>query len=310
MKTPILSFVLLLLPAMFSSACNNSTKNVHDVPSAVILHNNLTDTNDTLTKQTLYTPKDSAEVVEILKKDLKGPDVLALARHFINRPYVAGTLEGNNPEKLVVNLRQLDCATLVETVGALVMTKRQGGDKFSDFCRNLENIRYRDGHINGYLSRLHYFTWWKHYNMQRGIISEVKVADKFNVPLYININFMSKHPEKYPHLVAHPEDIDSIAAMERAICGRDGTYIPKRFTSLSKTQLPQIQNGDIIAIVTSKQGLDYAHLGFSVWGKDGKLHLLNASMIYKKVVEDSISLHDYLSKHKSFIGIRVFRFKY
>lgn len=308
MKTPILSFVFLLLPAMFSSACNNSTKNVHDAPSAVIWQDDSTDTNNALMEQTLYTPRDSAEVVEILKKDLKSPDVLTLARHFVNRPYVAGTLEGNDPEKLVVDLRQLDCATLVETVGALIMTKRQGGDKFSDFCRNLENIRYRDSHINGYLSRLHYFSWWKRSNTQRGIISEVKVADKFTVPLYINIHFMSKHSEKYPYLVAHPQEIDSIAAMERSSCGRDGGYIPKRFTSLSKTQLPEIQDGDIIAIVTSKQGLDYAHLGFAVWGKDSKLHLLNASMIYKKVVEDSTSLHDYLSKHKSFIGIRVFRF--
>lgn len=68
MKTPILSFVFLLLPAMFSSACNNSTKNVHDAPSAVIWQDDSTDTNNALMEQTLYTPRDSAEVVEILKK--------------------------------------------------------------------------------------------------------------------------------------------------------------------------------------------------------------------------------------------------
>ena len=54
---------------MFSSACNNNTKNVDDAPSAVIWQKDSTDTNNALMEQTLYTPKDSAEVVEILKQE-------------------------------------------------------------------------------------------------------------------------------------------------------------------------------------------------------------------------------------------------
>ena len=70
-----------------------------------------------------------------------------------------------------------------------------------------------------------------------------------------------------------------------------------------------IQDGDIIAILTSKKGLDYAHLGFAKWGRDGRLHLLNASMLYHRVVLDEVPLETYLSKHPSFIGIRLFRLK-
>ena len=37
----------------------------------------------------------------------------------------------------------------------------------------------------------------------------------------------------------------------------------------------------LLAITTSKKGLDIAHLGFAVWRKDG-LHLLNASQLHHK----------------------------
>ena len=47
-----------------------------------------------------------------------------------------------------------------------------------------------------------------------------------------------------------------------------------------------------------------ACLGFAVWHKDG-LHLLNASQLHKKVVEEPMTLEQYLSRHPSFTGIRV-----
>ena len=56
----------------------------------------------------------------------------------------------------------------------------------------------------------------------------------------------------------------------------------EQYTSLSQKDLSAIHDGDLIAIVTTKKGIDYSHLGFAVWGKDGKLHLLNASSITTK----------------------------
>jgi hypothetical protein len=69
-----------------------------------------------------------------------------------------------------------------------------------------------------------------------------------------------------------------------------------------------VKDGDILAITCNKKGLDIAHLGFAVWRKDG-LHLLNASMLHKKVVEESMTLWQYMQKHKTFTGIRVIRIK-
>ncbi len=255
----------------------------------------------------IYTSKDSVEVVKLLRQKFVGNEVLHFARHFIGRPYVGYTLEISDPERLVVNLRQFDCTTLVETVCALVMTKRQNSDNFSDFCQNLEKLRYRSGKMDGYLSRLHYFTWWMHDNIEKGLFIEVIDKVYFTAPKTVNNYYMSQHASDYKMLASHPEWVDSIRAMERYANGADGHYLPQTATKFSPEQLSVIHDGDIIAIVTTKAGLDYSHLGFAVWGRDQKLHLLNASMVYKRVVEDTVTLYDYLAKRKTSVGIRLLR---
>ena len=51
---------------------------------------------------------------------------------------VGKTLEVNPVEELVVNLRELDCTTFVETVLALTLTTREGGQKWDDYCQTLK----------------------------------------------------------------------------------------------------------------------------------------------------------------------------
>ena len=58
--------------------------------------------------------------------------------------------------------------------------------------------------------------------------------------------------------------------------------------------------------MTRKKGLDTSHLGFAVW-KEGRLHLLNASSIHKKVVLEPMTLRQYMQKHPSQLGVRVVR---
>lgn len=253
------------------------------------------------------TRADSAEVVRLLRLPVQGNDVLFFARQFLGRPYVAHTLEGHDPERLVVNLRGLDCTTFVETVYALTLTKRQNSDSFSDFCHNLESLRYRGGKMNGYLSRLHYFTWWMHDNAARGNVAEVRLPEALTAPLYVRNHYMSRHPQLYGMLRRHPEWTDSIAAQERQANGSDGSYLREGATAGNGRQLAAIHDGDLIAIVTTKDGLDYSHLGLAVWGKDGRLHMMHASTIYKRVVEDRTDLYTYLKRQRQAVGIRVFR---
>lgn len=120
---------------------------------------------------------------------------------------------------------------------------------------------------------------------------------------------MSAHPDKYKFLKAHPEWVDSIKQLEQQYNGPDGFFLPANKTRLTPKELSSIHNGDIVAIVTRKDGIDYSHLGFAVWGKDNHLHLLNASSIHHKVVEEPKTLYQYLKEHPSSIGIRLLRLK-
>ena len=258
----------------------------------------------------IYQPQDSVLVEKLLKDKVDTENVvLHYARFFLGRPYVAHTLEKADPEQLVVNLRELDCTTIVETVGALNRVRKTGRTTFSDFCKALEQLRYWNGKMNGYCSRLHYFTWWMQDNLSKNEIIEVYDSVYTITPLVIKNYYMSLYPDKYKFLKNKPARVAQIKALEKKYNKKDGNYIATRHLNLGRSELGFIKDGDIIAIVTAKKGLDYSHLGFAVWGKDGKLHMLHASSLKKKVIEDATPLYDYLRKNSSSLGIRVFRFR-
>ena len=255
--------------------------------------------------EVIYEKSDSVEVEQLLREPLQGDTVLHYARHFIGRPYVGHTLEVHDPEWLVVNLRGLDCTTLIETVLALAVTKQEGGTTFADYCRNLTRIRYRNGVRGDYTSRLHYFTWWKNDNQAKGFVTEV-TGRPFTSRMTVSNTYMSQHPDKYKMLVAHLEFRPTIARMESEANGADGTYLPTAAVGRGPQALNMIKDGDVIGIVKMGGGIDISHLGFAVWGSDKKLHLLNASSLHKKVVEETMTLQEYLQRQKR-PGIKVLR---
>ena len=97
---------------------------------------------------------------------------LHFARKFLGKPYVASTLEVNREEQLVVNTRQLDCTTLVENVVALTLCTQRHLYSARDFMNALVELRYRGGVLDGYASRLHYFTDWIEDNTRLGLVVE------------------------------------------------------------------------------------------------------------------------------------------
>ena len=84
------------------------------------------------------------------------------ALSFLDVPYVANTLEMDGEEELVINCDEVDCTTFVEYVMALAKTPEQANGDISEtaFAENLTKIRYRNGKIDGYTSRLHYVSDW------------------------------------------------------------------------------------------------------------------------------------------------------
>ena len=82
--------------------------------------------------------------------------VLSNGLGFVDTPYKAGTLEVDDTEDLIINCDEVDCTTFVEYALAMALCPQQGDEmQEGDFARNLQRIRYRDGKIEGYTSRLH-----------------------------------------------------------------------------------------------------------------------------------------------------------
>ena len=259
-----------------------------------------------------YTKADSLRVVELLEQGARNKEQEALtlfyANQLMNQPYVAHTLEIKDMEEhLAINLQSLDCTTLVENCCALALTTSHGSKSWKDYLSWLQKLRYDDGKIDGYKSRNHYFSQWIQSGTKLGLVKEIVPPTSISVPMKLSLTYMSDHPDSYPLLKVDMNERKLIAEMEKRVTGATVRYIPKEKVGDCKKVFGHIKDGDIIAITTNKKGLDISHVGFAVWGKDGKLHLLNASSIHKKVVLEPMTLYEYMQKHPSQTGIRVIR---
>ena len=253
---------------------------------------------------------DSAVIMRIMHDAAKQPQsnnlILFIARKLIGTPYVAKTLDRNTKETLVVNIKELDCTTYVENVLAIYQCVKQAKTSFNDYQHFLRMIRYANGEVS-YVNRQHYFTQWIEENTRKGFVKETQSSVyPFTVVQNINVNYMTTHRDQYPMLANDTALTNGIRKAEKAISGRTYRYIPKKAIANNRTFRNAIHDGDILAIVTKKNGLDTSHIGIAVWHSDG-LHLLNASMIHKKVVEEPMTLYQYMQKHPSQTGIRIIR---
>lgn len=263
-----------------------------------------------LAAQPQYNHIDSLKVMRLLKLGAQlGKDenlMIRFARELKGLPYVGKTLDQNATERLVINLRQMDCTTYVENVLALTVCTRKRLETFADFCRILQQIRYRQGHL-AYTDRLHYFSLWIEDNTRMGFVRELQAPNPpFTRTQQLKLSYMSRHPQFYPMLDGHPAWTEKIASMEQELNGLSYSYIPKEEIANDSLFRETINDGDILAIITNREGLDTSHIGIAVWHKDG-LHLLNASSVHHRVVEEPMLLRTYMRRHPSQVGIRVVR---
>ncbi len=241
-----------------------------------------------------------------LKRRLEGKDLsfgdllIEIGREFLDASYKVGTLETRGKEKLIVNFTQFDCFTFLETVLALSHCFAVGKILPREFRRKLKSIRYRHGVIAGYSSRLHYFTDWLWDNEKKRIVADISKG-LGGKPKRKKINYMTTHRESYPALKSENE-FNKMLILEKNISRRIFCVIGMEISRRKE----KIKNGDIIAFVTEKEGLDIAHVGFALWqGKN--LHLLHASSKEGGVVISKKTLATYLKQNKKFTGIIVAR---
>lgn len=229
-----------------------------------------------------------------------GPTLVAVGRSFLGVPYVGGTLDRSDEENLVVNLEEQDCFTFVEYCLAMTHTFRAGGD-YGSFLATLERLRYRGGVRDGYASRLHYTSEWSLDNATKGFLTDVTVA-LGGQPYDKRIQFMTHHRAAYRQL-ASDEHFHRIQALEQELAKHAFSYIPEERLRACESQFLE---GDILALTTSVEGLDIAHVGFATF-VNGRLHMLHASSKDKRVEVTVQPLEDYLVGLTTRTGVMVFR---
>ena len=262
-----------------------------------------------------FTQKDVENFQEVM--DLLAPDrelpmselVIKVAKHFLGTPYVAGTLE-IEPERLTINTRETDCILFVEMCLAMSLTAKDAEPTFEKYVDNLRRLRYRNGKVDGYASRLHYTTEWIRQGIENGLFEDITpslggVADTRP------INFMSTHPDSYAPLKGEsPYARDNrarIAAMEERVSAMPRCYLPKERIAAVEDR---IQDGDILCFATSVGGLDYSHVVIAYRAKKGgRLGFIHASTSAMKVIVEPRTLEEYLQARKSATGVTVLRVK-
>lgn len=232
--------------------------------------------------------------------------LIDIARGYIGTPYVARTLEGNAQEELVINCDEVDCQTFVEYVLAEAMTPvgEDGNKNESVFAENVQKLRYKEGIISGYASRLHYASDWVNNAVSHHYLTDITADYGIKMPQK-TINFMSRNPKFYPPL-ADSLEMERVKFVEKVLSRTPVYYLPK--TRITDAGPDWIADGDIILLCTNIRGLDVSHFGFAIH-VDGKLHLLHASSTDKQVMISKIPLGTMLKGFSRCPGIRVLRIK-
>lgn len=230
-----------------------------------------------------------------------GPMMIRVGRAFLGTPYVAQTLEQGPDERVVVNLRGLDCTTYVENVLVLSRLAREGKLSWARYVDRLEEVRYRHGKLDGYPSRLHYFTEWIRDNQEKGLVRDA-TEEMYGVTFYKQINFMGTHRDLYPFL-ALDENYRQMQQIEAGLSHRPICVLPQAEVAARESLL---QDGDILALATDIKGLDVTHTGIAIRLEDGRVHLLHASTA-GQVLISSEPLAEYLKGIKHNTGIIVVR---
>lgn len=225
-----------------------------------------------------------------------GSSMLEIGKLYIGTKYVANALDRSSNEALTIHTDSVDCVTFVEYTLAQALSNRS-------FESNVQKIRYRNGIINGYLSRLHYASDWINNGIRSGLITDITSINSRDT-LMLSVSYMSSHYQQYPQLLKSSEERRKIKEIERQLTGQVVHWIPKN--KLPESGYSWIKDGDIIAITTRIPGLDIAHLGIATY-IDNKLHLLHASSTKKQVIISESPISKMLNKNKSWSGIRVLR---
>lgn len=235
-------------------------------------------TSQTTTATVQFPQADQNQLTQLLQQapqlqQQPWPQLLqTLAAKFEGATYKGGLLDQSPTEELVLSLSQFDCVLFVETVLAIARTLTVEEPSPQVFSNAVQAQRYRQGQLQGYCSRLHYFSDWIADNQRRGLVENITPA-LGGIPFNKSLNFMSQHRQSYPQLKAQA-NWQCIQAVETRLQSLPLHYIPQ---AQMRTIESSLQPGDIIAVATAVPGLDVTHTGLVYQTPNQAKGLIHAS---------------------------------
>jgi hypothetical protein len=226
---------------------------------------------------------------------------LAVAKSFLGTPYVTGTLNSPGPETLTINLRELDCWTFMENSLAIALAAQTAKPAFDSLADFVQQLRYWGGTVDGYASRIHYFSGWLLQAEKAGHLRDL-TRELGGIPYRKKIRYMSARPQKYPEL-KNPATLKKIQQTENRLNQHSWYFIPQE--KIAKVE-HLLRDGDLIALTSWKNDLDISHQGFAIH-QNGRIHLLHASSLGKRVLISAQPLQQYVRSQKGQTGIMVAR---
>ena len=223
-------------------------------------------------------------------------------------PYVGFSLEIDDKiESPSADFTGVDCWTFFEIclgMARMIETKKPTYTA-NDLLREIETTRYRAGICSGdYLDRIHYLVDWYVDNEARGTIDNItrdlKGAQKLDGRVCSEMTELWKF---YRYLKHSTKARRGMKEHEARVSKLPVYYIPKDNVAAIEHQ---IKEGDILGIVTRKQGVFCSHVGLAIKGTDGRTRILHASSNFKKVVDEA-TVSGYLNKYSSHLGLIVGR---
>ena len=238
-----------------------------------------------------------------------GEAIVWFGLQFVGSPYRPGTLEVAGEEDVVVNFQGFDCVTLVENAVSLARYVKSNPPEILEsqpqareaYKRALRELRYRGGRVDGYPSRLHYFSDWIRDNEAKGLVVEV-TRELGGEEDLATIDFMTTHLESYRQL-ANRANVMAIQETEAELSSLVRYKIPEEEL---QDRISGIQSGDVIAATSTVDGLDVAHTGLAYW-QGSELHLLHAPLVGEVVEVSARPLAERILRIQGQDGIRVVR---
>lgn len=232
-----------------------------------------------------------------------GPRVAKFGMELLGAPYASFTLEiDDRIESPSANFNGMDCWTFFEIALGLarLIERPRRSHTPAGLLAEIEWTRYRGGVCQGgYLDRIHYLDEWFHDNEARDNIEmithrlgpAVRLRDR-------RVDEMTVLWRSYRYLKNDPSLLAGMRHHEARLAAIPFHYIPKERASAAEAGL---QSGDIIGIVTRKQGVFCSHVGLALRDGDGVCRFMHASQTRKMVLLDK-RLSEYLAEFKNHAG--------